>query len=102
MILELSNDGALKLDDAENFGSFHISAERKLLNVSFEFSKIGNDAGDRHFWLNADAIIELSGKSNDVKWNKSFWAMLTKVEKFGYSDVENRFIKAHVESPVAS
>jgi hypothetical protein len=35
-------------------------------------------------------------KFDDPEWIEAFWKMLTTVEKYGYSDLKNRRIKAHI------
>lgn len=50
-----------------------------------------------HYWLDADGVLELSGRGDDQQWVKQFWDMLAKVEAYGYSDMTNKRVKAHVE-----
>ena len=52
---------------------------------------------EQHFWLDANAVIELSGRKEDASWVGQFWEMLTKVEAYGYADMANKIVKAHVE-----
>ena len=52
-------------------------------------------AGDDHFWLDAEAVIELSGRKDDQNWVDQFWEMLEKVEAYGYSNMTTRQVKAH-------
>lgn len=51
---------------------------------------------EQEFWLDANAVIELSGRMDDQVWVGDFWDMLASVEAYGYSDMQNKRVKAHV------
>jgi hypothetical protein len=54
-------------------------------------------AEEQHYWLDANAVVSLSGRKGDQQWLAGFWDMLAKVEAYGYSDMEKKRVKAHVE-----
>ena len=60
-------------------------------------SAIATPAEAQHYWLDADAVIELSGRKDDQQWLTGFWDMLARVESYGYSDMKNKRVKAHVD-----
>ena len=95
MYLNIADDGALSLEEVDDFKRFHISADPDKLSGP-DFQAIAQDAGEGHYWLDADAVVGLSGRSGDADWMAAFWAMLEKAEPYGFADVEGRRIKAHV------
>ena len=99
MYLKIGTAGALSMEEADDFKRFHISAEMDTLadgDALSEFEAISEDAGDGHFWLDADAILILSGRSEDEDWRAAFQDMLEKAAPYGFADLEGRRIKAHV------
>jgi hypothetical protein len=93
-------NGTLTLEEPDDFTRFHISTEHRdglAPNYSTAFQAIADDAGNAHYWLNADAIAELSPLNDDQQWLTAFWDMLAKAERFGFYDAERRVVKAHVE-----
>ena len=47
-------------------------------------------------WLDADAVVELSGRDQNEGWTTAFWTMVEKAEPYGYADLSARRVKAHV------
>ncbi len=92
MYLKIEDDGRLVLEEIDDFGRFHIAGEA----ASPAFRQIAEAAGEGHFWLKADAIVELSAKAGDEAWKSAFWNMLAKAEPYGFADVRGRRLKAHV------
>jgi len=96
MVIFIAADGRLSLRDSDNMRAFSIveeasgSAERWLAPLVVATS--GQD-----FWLDANAVIELSGKAHDETWVRQFWDMLSSVEAYGYSNMATKRVKAHVE-----
>jgi len=61
-------------------------------------TEIGVLAADNdHYWLDADAVEELSVRNKDQQWVRNFRAMLESVEPYGYYDRAANRVKAHVE-----
>ncbi len=52
---------------------------------------------EEHYWLDADVVLDVSGRGDDQQWVEQFWEMLTKVEAYGYSDMTNKRVKAHLD-----
>jgi hypothetical protein len=97
--LKIGDGGILSMEEVEDFKRFHISAEMDTLadgDAIGSFEAISEDAGDEHFWLDADAIVKLSGRSEDENWLAAFWSMLEKAAPYGFADMDGRRIKAHV------
>ena len=95
----IAADGALSLEDVDNLKGFSIveaDADSKLGKAALALSQIGEPGEDNHYWLSAEAVIALCPRKDDSKWIEGFWAMLKKVEGYGFSDMENKKVKAHV------
>jgi hypothetical protein len=92
----ITTNGQLSLEDSDNMRAFSILEEESGLAAA-QLSTIATPAEEQHYWLDADAVVELSGREDDQQWVKGFWDMLVKVESYGYSDMEKRRIKAHLE-----
>lgn len=97
MKLIVTENGKLALADADNFRGFHIEPAPVLGDAwasAAAFAAIAGAADEPdHFWLDADAVAQL-GAGPD--WQEKFWAMLKKVEPYGFADLTRRRIKAHV------
>lgn len=96
MKLVVTEDGQLALADAENFRAFHIEPAQVLGDgwaSAAAFAAIASTADEPdHFWLDAEAVAKLG---SGPEWQEKFWAMLKKVEPYGYADLARRRIKAH-------
>lgn len=97
MFILVGTNGSLSLQDSDNFREFSIVDESNGLAVD-SLAKIGEPAEDDHFWLDANAIIELSARETDQQWTDAFWEMLARVEAYGYSNMSNQQVKAHMVS----
>ena len=100
MYLKVGLKGAISLENHDNFTLFSILAENNngvVLTTSEDFLSISEDAGNDHYWLDAEAVAQLSPKNEDRAWLESYWLMLAKAEPFGYFDPVNRKLKAHLD-----
>lgn len=96
MYLLIAANGQLSLEDSDNMRAFSIVEEQSGL-ASTQLTAIATPAAEQHYWLDADAMVELSGRKDDQQWVAGFWDMLAKVEAYGYSDMEKKQVKAHVD-----
>ena len=96
MHLYIDTQGALSLRDIDNMKSFSIIDKTDNSNLSALLA-IAEPAEDNHYWIDAEAVIALCEKSDDQNWVTDFWNMLGMVEKYGYSDMVNKRVKAHIE-----
>ena len=97
MYILISADGSLSLEEEDNMRAFSI-IENSHSSHSSELSAMAEPTGENHYWIDAEAVIELSGRAGDQQWVDEFWDMLKKVEPYGYSDLVKKRIKAHVET----
>lgn len=96
MHIFIADSGELTLRDSDNMRAFSI-VEENSGSAARWLADIAMPAAEHHYWLDANAVIELSGRMQDQAWVEGFWDMLASVEAYGYSDMENKRVKAHVE-----
>lgn len=100
MFLLIAKDGSLSLEDSEEMKSFSVVESPDAPQqgtASAALAAIAEKTDDDHFWINADAIVQISPKKDDAKWVSDFWEMLKKVEPYGYYDTDSQRVKAHIE-----
>ncbi len=101
MFLSIAESGVLTLEDIDTMTSFFIV---ETINPGIQgeaitaLKAIAEPAEDDHYWIDIDSVIALSPRKNDQEWVVAFWQMIKAVEPYGYVDMENRLIKAHVET----
>ena len=96
MQVKISKDNTVSLVGQDDLKKFSI-VEDTPGTAAGALGDIAEPAEENHFWLSAEAIIEMSGRSDDAQWVEGFWGMLKKVEPYGFSDLQNKRVKAHVE-----
>jgi len=97
MYLLISADSKLSLEDIDNMNSFSIVGNSDVTRSS-AFSAMASRAGEGHYWIDVDSVIKLSSRREDQQWVDEFWDMLRKAEPYGYADLANKRVKAHVET----
>lgn len=100
MFILIAKDGSLSLEDSEGMTSFCVVEAPDAPQqgkASAALVGIAENTDDDHFWISADAIVQISPKKDDMKWVNDFWEMLKKVEPYGYYDADTQRVKAHVE-----
>ena len=96
MYILIAENGELSLQDCDNMRAFSIREAVSGAAVS-ALADIATTAEDNHYWLDANAVVELSGRRHDQSWVGDFWAMLAGAEAYGYSDMTAKRVKAHVD-----
>jgi hypothetical protein len=96
MYILIAADGKLSLQESDNMRAFSIVEAIKGA-VTEQLLAIATPADKNHYWLDANAMIELSGRKHDQVWVRGFWEMLAKVEAYGYSDMAKKRVKAHMD-----
>lgn len=97
MYIRVAKNGELSLQDSDNFRAFSIicaAADATLDGLA----RMATAAEDNHYWLDADAVLELSGRKHDQQWVRDYRAMLAGVAPYGYYDTTRNRVKAHVET----
>ena len=97
MYILVESDGGLTLQDCDNMRAFAIVLEVIDAPVT-RLAEIGSAAEDNcNYWLDAEAVVELSGRKHDQQWVKNFRAMLASAAPYGFYDEATNKVKAHVE-----
>ena len=97
MYIFIAADGELSLQESDNMSAFSIR-EEEAGSAAVWLAQMGTPAEEEgHYWLDADVVLNLSGRGDDQQWVEQFWEMLTKVEAYGYSDMTNKRVKAHLD-----
>ncbi len=96
MYILIDPSGALTLEEHDSMNGFSIvdmtnGGDRSRLEA------ISVPAENNHYWIDAQAIIGLSPRVEDVKWVEQFWNMLKGAAPYGYANMETKQVKAHVE-----
>jgi hypothetical protein len=97
MHLLIDAEGQLSLKESDNFKSFSIIDESDNRNRS-SLDAIASPDDDNHYWITAESIIKLSPRGHESAWVDQFWEMLKAVEPYGFSNLERKLVKAHVET----
>jgi len=83
MYIFIAADGQLSLRDSDNMRAFSIvEAHRGAADEWLAASAAA--AQEQHYWLDANAVLELSGRQDDKSWVQGFWDMLASVEAYGF------------------
>lgn len=97
MYIFIAANGDLSLQDIDNLRAFSIREEEHGSAARW-LAQVAKPAAEaQHYWFDADMVLELSGRKDDQHWVGEFWDMLTIVEAYGFSDMTNKRVKAHVD-----
>ena len=98
MYLDVKSDGSLTLEETDDFGRFEIRSAIDLASgkASEKFLRIAEPTENDRYWIDAEALVKLSSRANDILWCQAFWAMLVKAEPYGFADTGRKRIMSHV------
>lgn len=96
MYIRVLENGELSLQDCDNLRAFSIVPVAAGAPLD-RLSAFATPAGDDHYWLQVEAVEELSPRKNDQQWVAAFREMLASVAGYGYYDSTTNRVKAHVE-----
>jgi hypothetical protein len=97
MYIRVAEDGELGLQESDNFRAFAIVRAGRAAPLA-RLAEIATAAEDDHYWLDADAVLELSGRKHDPQWVSDFRAMLETAAPYGYFETTSNRVKAHMET----
>lgn len=100
MIIRISSEEDLRLEDDANFRAFKVVVDRQRA----AFKKVRDSAPGvlrfedaSHAWVAIHALKRWRGKTMDAAWQASFDEMVTKAKPQGWISADDREIRAHVE-----
>lgn len=96
MYIRIAAGGEPSLQDTDNMRAFSVF-EEVAGESAIGLAEIGIPDDDDHYWLDADAVVQLSGRKDDLLWVGRFRDMLAAAAAYGYYDEATDRVKAHVE-----
>jgi hypothetical protein len=100
MILRVTADLALALDDPSDFKRFKVAVARPDTDFAVVAGRNRNVLrfqDEKTAWVNAASFASFSGLSNDPSWSEPFYGMLEYCKKMGWLSEDGREFRAHVE-----
>ena len=96
MYILIHNDHSLSLEEVDDMNRFSIISHSSSGELN-ALHAISEPAEDNHYWIDANAVIDLSPRKDDQDWLEGFWKMLEKSAPYGYADLQRKRVKAHIE-----
>ena len=96
MIIRTGTDGAVALDDVDNFRAFSVAAACDADLLASALATAGRLDTGGHAWISRDWLVE-NGRPHDPEWRASLDAMLAYAKDHGWIDEATDSIRAHVE-----
>lgn len=100
MIVSLDAGRGPRLDDADNFRAFKVTAPKGLEGEALgrALAPVGRlDADGAHAWIGEAALRKLANRPGDKAWHDSATAMIAYARKSGWIDEATGDIRAHIE-----
>ena len=100
MIVKLTADRTVVLEDSGNFRAFKLVVDGRREDIDLVRGALGHmaelaDADTA--WVSQDALRLMAEVAADTAWQQSFAAMIEKARPHGWIDDTRKTIKAHVE-----
>jgi predicted transcriptional regulator len=89
-----------QLDDVHNFKAFSVRVEGSFDDPAKPAELLGRVAvsSDReHAWISEKALREWPSLAAETWWQDGLSNMIAAVQKFGWIDRANHYIRAHIE-----
>jgi hypothetical protein len=98
MFISVDKDGKLTLCEPHDFKRLHIeTAEMTPEDINGALGSVAIGDGE-NFWVGVEALKALSPCADDPVWQRSFDAMITSVEKFGWVSPDRARVRCHLQS----
>ncbi len=102
MIIAISTDGVVQLEDAENFKQFKIVVPVALAGGQAVVDKLGAlgvlDKDGAHVWVSIAEFLTRFGAERPADWHQNFNRMVESVAKHGYVDADRTAVRSHIEA----
>ena len=100
MIVKLTADRRVVLEDRDNFRAFKLAVDGRREDIEAIRSALSGtaelDDADTA-WVSQDALRLMPEVVADTAWQQAFAAMIEKARPHGWIDEQRKTIKAHVE-----
>ena len=100
MIVKLTADRTVMLDDHDNFRAFKLVVDGRREDIDAArraLAGIAELADADTAWVSQDALRTRPEIATDTAWQQAFAAMIEKARPHGWIDDARKAIKAHVE-----
>ena len=100
MIVKLTADRRIVLEDRDNFRAFKLVVEGRREDIEAIRDALGSTAklpDADTAWVSHDALRLCPEVAADTAWQQSFTTMIEKARPHGWIDDARKAIKAHVE-----
>ncbi|MEX2199848.1 MAG: hypothetical protein WD711_00515 [Dongiaceae bacterium] len=101
MIVSLDTGRSARLDDADNFRAFKVTAPKNMDRAALAaaLGSVGrlHEDGSEHAWIDEAELRKLSGRADDKAWNDQASAMIDYAKRSGWIDPATGAIRAHIE-----
>lgn len=96
MILRVTADGLVTLEDADDLKHFHLAGVAPADPGALRAAGIELDDDLGHGWVEPDAVRRLAGPDVDAEWSAAFGDMVGYAASKGWTDASGR-LRAHTE-----
>jgi len=96
MIIQVQLDGAVTLEDIDNFKAFNVASACGAHELEKALTSLGRLDAEGNAWISR-AWLLAKGRPDDAKWLAGFEAMHDYASTHGWVDSEMDTIRAHVE-----
>ena len=96
MLLRVAADGAVTLEEADNFRGFSVGAAPGV-PLARALDGIARLEGDTHAWVSPAALRRFAPQAGQPGWEKGFGKMLDYAASKGWTDAEGA-VRAHIET----
>jgi hypothetical protein len=100
MIVKLTADRTVVLEDRDNFRAFKVAIDGQREDIAAIRHALADTAelvDADTAWVSQDALRLMPEVAADTAWQQSFAAMIEKARPHGWIDERRKAIKAHVE-----
>jgi hypothetical protein len=96
MLVRVAADGAVTLEEADNFRGFSVGAAPGAPLAS-ALAGLARLEGETHAWVSPAALRRLAPQAGQPDWEDGFGKMLAYAASKGWTDAEGA-VRAHIET----
>jgi hypothetical protein len=100
MFIKIAANGALLLEDRDNFRAFKLVVEGPRADIErarLALTGTAELADADTAWVFEQSLRRWPDVAEDAAWQQALTAMIEKAKPFGWIDEQRKAIKAHVE-----
>lgn len=93
----IATNRSVELEDAQNFRAFAIRIEGTLADAAELLKAFSESVDGDHAWVSERALREWRGLADKAWWQEGLTKMIGAAQRFGWVDLGNKAIRAHIE-----